>query len=67
MGRLYEPIRYLDRAEMDAIHGAALDILADTGMRIDSEEALDYLAAYGCTVQRATQRVRFPAKSLRAP
>jgi trimethylamine--corrinoid protein Co-methyltransferase len=60
MGRLHEPIRYLDRAEMDAIHGAALDILAETGMWIDSDEALDHLAGYGCSVNSATRRVRFP-------
>jgi len=59
MGKLLEPLRFLDRLEMDAIHAAAVQILDETGMWIDSDEALDYLEAYGCRVDRAAHRVYF--------
>ncbi len=61
MGKLIEPIRYLDHSEMRAIHEAALEILDQVGMWVDSDEALDYLEGYGCRVDRDKRRVRFPA------
>ena len=60
MGKLTEPIRFLNQAEMQAIHDAALEILDQVGMWIDSDEALDYLEQYGCRVHRDTRRVFFP-------
>ena len=60
MGRLIEPIRYLSRNEMESIHQAAVEVLDDVGMWIDSEEALHYLEDYGCKVDYDSRRVRFP-------
>ena len=60
MSRLTEPIRYLDKGEMELVHTSALRILDEIGMRIDSHEALDYLQDAGCRVDRETQVVRFP-------
>lgn len=60
MGKLTQPIRYLDRQEMELIHATALRILGDVGMRVDSREALDYLEAFGCKVDRGTMMVHFP-------
>ncbi len=60
MGRLATPIRYLDTVEMEAIHNAALQILDEVGMWIDSDEALDYLEDFGCRVNRNTRIVHFP-------
>jgi len=60
MGKLREPLRYLDREEMELIHQGALQILARVGMRVESHEALDYLAAAGCRVNRETMLARFP-------
>lgn len=61
MGRLTEPLRFLDGVEMASIHQAAVRILDEVGMWIDCDEALDHLEAYGCLVDRAGRRVRFPA------
>jgi len=60
MSRLTEPIRYLDTEEMGLIHATALRILDEVGMRVASHEALDYLEAYGCRVDRDAMVVRFP-------
>ena len=60
MGKLIEPIRYLDAAEMQRIHRVAVRILDETGVTIDSTEALDYLAAYGGRVDFDARRVTFP-------
>ena len=61
MGLLVEPIRYLSQDEMEAIHQAALRILDEIGVWIDSEEALNYLSNTGCIVNYDTRIVRFPA------
>ncbi len=66
MGKLIEPIRFLNETEMQAIHQAALRILDEAGMWIDSGEALDYLEQYGCRVDRGRRRVRFPADLVQA-
>lgn len=60
MGRLIEPIRYLDRLEMERIHQAALRILDEVGLKVDCEEALNYLEHFGCRVDFDTSRVTFP-------
>jgi trimethylamine--corrinoid protein Co-methyltransferase len=60
MGKPVEPLRYLSPGEMEAIHQAAVQILDDVGMWIDSEEALHYLEDYGCKVSYDSRRVRFP-------
>jgi trimethylamine---corrinoid protein Co-methyltransferase len=61
MNRPLEPLRFLKSDEMEAIHAAAVQILDETGMWIDCDEALDYLEGYGCRVNREQRRVRFPA------
>ena len=60
MGSIKEPIRILAQKEMDLIHQSALVVLEEVGMRIDSHEALDYLEAFGCHVDRNSMLVRFP-------
>lgn len=66
MGRLTEPLRFLDTVEMEALHQAALQILEDVGMWIESEEALQYLEDFGCQVDWDSYRVRFPASLVEA-
>jgi trimethylamine--corrinoid protein Co-methyltransferase len=62
MGRLMEPIRFLSEMEMESVHQAAVQVLDQAGMWIDSEEALNYLEGYGCRVDYNTRNVRFPPK-----
>jgi trimethylamine---corrinoid protein Co-methyltransferase len=59
MGKLLEPIRYLNIVEMENIHQAALQILEEVGMWVDCEEALHYLDDYGCQVNYDTCMVHF--------
>lgn len=55
-----EPIRYLSREEMHAIHRSASHILERTGMWIDHGKALEYLRAAGCCVDMDRRVVKFP-------
>jgi trimethylamine--corrinoid protein Co-methyltransferase len=55
------PFEPLTADEITAIHAATLGILADTGLVMRDESALDLLAAHGAQVDRATQVARFPA------
>ena len=57
-----EPIRVLSYEEMERIHRAALTILADVGMKIESEKALSYLKNIGCCVDESSYIVKFPQK-----
>jgi len=59
MKRLTEPIRFLSSEEAETIHRNALQILAEIGMKIDHDEALDYLQSAGCKVNRDSRVVRF--------
>jgi len=59
MRRPLEPLRFLDRSEMNAIHAAAVQVLDETGMWVDCDEALDYLENYGCIVDRTTRGYAF--------
>ena len=60
MQQIKQPIRFLSPEEMETIHRNALRILAEIGMHIASDEAIDYLASGGCTVDRNNKRVVFP-------
>ena len=55
-----EPIRVLTPEEMEKIHQAALVILEEVGMRIESEEALDLLIRFGAKVDTEAMQVKFP-------
>jgi trimethylamine:corrinoid methyltransferase-like protein len=55
-----QPLRYLSRAEMDAIHQAALRILERTGMWVDHTRLLDCLRAAGGRVDMDRRVVKFP-------
>ncbi len=55
-----QPIRVLSAEQMERIDDAAMKILEETGMIIQSAEALGLLEKAGCKVDRATSLVRFP-------
>ena len=44
-------LRYLSFEEIDLVHNAALEILAQVGMRLPSKEALELLEGAGCWVE----------------
>ncbi|MCD6364748.1 MAG: trimethylamine methyltransferase family protein [Planctomycetes bacterium] len=60
MNRIKEPLRYLTNDEAETIHRNALRILSEVGMTIDNDEALDYLEAAGCKINREKRHVLFP-------
>jgi trimethylamine--corrinoid protein Co-methyltransferase len=45
---------------MKAIHEAAVQVLDEVGMWVDSDEALNYLEDYGCRVDYDSRMVHFP-------
>ncbi|MBI2940185.1 MAG: trimethylamine methyltransferase family protein [Chloroflexi bacterium] len=61
MGTARGLIRLLDQDEMGLLHQGALRILEEVGMAIPHAAAQEYLGGAGCRVDRAAQRVRFPA------
>ena len=53
-------LRVLDKSDLDAIHGATLEVLRTTGVVVKSDEALDLLEKAGHEVDRKTGVVRMP-------
>lgn len=60
MKTLREPLRFLNAGEMATLHRNALRILAEIGMKIDHDDALDALKGLGCKVDRKARHVLFP-------
>lgn len=54
----YRPVEILSDDQVETIHRASLRILAEVGMEVLGDRAIDLLAAAGATVDRATRRVR---------
>ena len=63
---LSEPLRALTPDNMQRIHEAALTILADVGMKVESPRALRYLAGFGCQVDQSSYVVQFPRAVVQA-
>lgn len=59
--RIQEPVRTLAPDEMQRIHGHAVRILEEIGLWVEADEAIDYYVKAGCTADRATRMVKFPA------
>lgn len=56
---ILDPIRVLRPDDMERIHQAALTILQDVGMKIDSKKALGYLRRAGMCVDDTSHVVKF--------
>lgn len=54
------PLRMLPAEDVERIHGASLDVLADVGVMFHSQRALDVLEAHGAVVDRETTVARIP-------
>lgn len=52
------PVEILSADQVEAIHGTSLRILAEIGVEVLGDRALDILARGGARVDRATRRVR---------
>ena len=58
--RNFKPLEMLTEEQVEAIHRGALDVLQQTGMRIEHERALKLLEKNGCKVDYEQMRVRIP-------
>jgi trimethylamine---corrinoid protein Co-methyltransferase len=54
----YRPVEILSADEVETLHRASLRILAEIGVEVLGERALDLLAGAGATVDHETRRVR---------
>ena len=59
--RNIKPLEILTEEQVEAIHRSMLDVLENTGMRIESEKALQIYHKNGCNVDFENKRVRFPS------
>ena len=58
--RRFPPINVLTEEQANTLHRAILDVLRETGVRFESEQALNDLAQIGCLIDREEKRARFP-------
>jgi len=58
--RKLKPLEILTEEQIEAIHRATLDVLRETGVRFESDWALDFFKRNGCKVDYDSMRVRFP-------
>jgi len=58
--KMNEPIRMLSYEEMERIHENALRILDEVGIRVESDEAIDYFVSGGCRADRNKRIVKIP-------
>lgn len=56
-----KPLEILTEEQIEDIHQATLRVLWETGARLESDWAVDFLEAHDCPVDRELLRVRFPA------
>ncbi len=58
------PLHIVSTDDVERIHLASLDVLADVGVMFHSHRALDVLEAHGATVDRETTVARIPAAAV---
>ena len=58
------PLKILAADDVERIHEASLDVLANVGVMFHSQRALDVLEAHGATVDRETTVARIPAAAV---
>jgi trimethylamine--corrinoid protein Co-methyltransferase len=58
------PLQMLSADDVERIHQASLDVLADIGVMFHSQRALDVLEAHGAVVDRDTTVARLPAATV---
>ena len=54
----YRPVEILSADQIEMIHGASLRILAEVGMEVLGDRAIDILARAGASIERSSRRVR---------
>lgn len=59
--RNIKPLELLGEEQLEAIHRGTLDVLENTGLRIEHKQALKLFEQNGCRVNYEEQRVRIPS------
>ena len=54
-------LNFFSEADLDDIHVATVEILEQTGVLVEADQALDIFADHGCRVNRETHIVKIPA------
>jgi len=60
-GYMNGSLKFLSHEDCEEIHNSSLEVLQDTGLRIESKVALDMLNELGCEVDKRTSIVKFPS------
>lgn len=55
-----DPLKIVTEGDIDEIHRGTLDVLENTGLRIEHQEALKLFGKNGCKVNVSDNRVRIP-------
>jgi trimethylamine--corrinoid protein Co-methyltransferase len=58
-------VRFLDDDQLDRLQEATLKVLEEVGVKFPNERSLEILGSHGCSVDRATQVVKFPREVVR--
>jgi trimethylamine--corrinoid protein Co-methyltransferase len=58
--RKLRPLEILTEDQVEGIHKATLEVLRETGLRLEDGWTRDFLKKHGCTVDENNMRVRFP-------
>lgn len=58
--RNIDPVKVLTDSQIEAIHSSTLDVLEKTGVKFESDRALDVLEKAGCIVDREGRIARIP-------
>ncbi len=60
-GNMNGKLNFLSPENCEEIHYSSLEVLDETGVKIESKDALDKLEDFGCDVSRKTSIVKFPS------
>ncbi len=63
--RTSKRLQFLDDAQLDQLQDATLEVLEQVGVRFPNARSLEILGDHGCSVDAATQVVRFPRDLVR--
>lgn len=59
-GNMNGKLKFLSDEDCEEIHYSSLEVLEETGLKIESKDALDGLSEFGCEVDSRTSIVKFP-------
>ena len=58
--QILHPLEFLNQDQLSALHGSVLRVLAETGVRVEWQPALQVFESHGCNVDFNSRVVRIP-------